>query len=82
MINKEIVLRDASRGIYKRVIVQRRQRIIGAVLFGETGDGAWYLDLLKKGDDVSDMRDTLIFGQAYQGGCAAGPYGGRCSLAG
>ena len=37
---------------------------------------------MKNGTDISDMRETLIFGQAYQGGRRAGPYGGRCSLAG
>ena len=52
------------------------------MLYGETADGAWFNDLKKKQVDISDMRDTLIFGQAYQGGVAAGPYGGRCSLAG
>jgi nitrite reductase (NADH) large subunit len=36
---EEIILRDASAGIYKRVILQDN-KIIGTVLFGETGDGA------------------------------------------
>jgi nitrite reductase (NADH) large subunit len=65
----EIVLRDPSRGVYKRVVL-RENRIIGAVLYGDTGDGSWYFDLLKKSADVTSMRDMLIFGQAYQGGGA------------
>src|SRR5262245_15835327 len=65
----EIVLRDPARGVYKRVVL-RENRIIGAVLYGDTADGSWYFDLLKKGADVTSMRDTLIFGQAYQGGGA------------
>jgi nitrite reductase (NADH) large subunit len=65
----EIVLRDPSRGVYKRVVL-RDNRIVGAVLYGDTGDGSWYFDLLKKGADVTSMRDMLIFGQAYQGGGA------------
>ncbi len=65
--NNEVVLRDPSRGVYKRVIL-RDNRVIGAVLYGDTADGAWYFDLLKKGEDVAAIRDTLIFGQAYQGG--------------
>ncbi|GAB5374955.1 MAG: nitrite reductase large subunit NirB [Acuticoccus sp.] len=69
---EEVVLRDAARGIYKRVIL-RDNRIIGVVLYGETGDGAWYNDLLKKGTDVAEMRDTLVFGQAFQGGGAFDP---------
>ena len=65
----EIVLRDPSRGVYKRVVL-RDNRIIGAVLYGDTGDGSWYFDLLKKSTDIAPMRDMLIFGQAYQGGGA------------
>ncbi len=67
--NDEIVLRDPSRGVYKRVVL-RDSRIVGAVLYGDTADGSWYFDLLKKGADVTSMRDMLIFGQAYQGGGA------------
>jgi len=64
---EDIVLRDASRGVYKRVIV-RDDRIVGAVLYGDTADGGWYFDLLRKGDDVSEIRDLLIFGQAFASG--------------
>jgi nitrite reductase (NADH) large subunit len=70
---EDIVLRDASRGVYKRVIV-RDDRIVGAVLYGDTADGGWYFDLLKKQEDVSQLRDLLIFGQAFAaGGGAADP---------
>ena len=70
---EDIVLRDASRGVYKRVIV-RDDRIVGAVLYGDTADGSWYFDLLKKQEDVSQLRDLLIFGQAFAaGGGAADP---------
>ncbi|GAA0861295.1 nitrite reductase large subunit NirB [Sphingopyxis soli] len=70
---EDIVLRDASRGVYKRVIV-KGDRIVGAVLYGDTADGNWYFDLLKKQEDVSDLRDLLIFGQAFAaGGGAADP---------
>ncbi len=64
---EEIVLRDPSRGIYKRIVL-RENRIRGAVLYGDAEDGPWFFDLLKKRVDVSAMRDTLIFGEAYQGG--------------
>jgi nitrite reductase (NADH) large subunit len=64
---EDIVLRDASRGIYKRVIV-KDDRIVGTVLYGDTVDGNWYFDLLKKREDVSAIRDLLIFGQAFASG--------------
>ncbi|MCM2450667.1 nitrite reductase large subunit NirB [Agrobacterium vitis] len=69
---EEIVLRDASSGIYKRLVL-KDNRIIGAVLYGETGDGSWFFDLMKRGTDISQMRDTLIFGQSYQGGTPLDP---------
>ena len=37
----------------------RDDKVVGAVLYGDTADGAWYFDLLKKGEDVGAIRDTL-----------------------
>jgi nitrite reductase (NADH) large subunit len=70
---EDIVLRDATRGVYKRVIV-KEDRVIGAVLYGDTADGNWYFDLLRKGEDIADIREALIFGQAFaSGGALADP---------
>jgi nitrite reductase (NADH) large subunit len=77
---EEIILRDAAAGIYKRVVL-KDNRIIGTVLFGETGDGAWFNDLKKRATDISQMRDTLIFGQMFQGGAPADPLAAVAALA-
>lgn len=69
---QEIVLRDAAAGVYKRLVL-KENRIVGTVLYGETADGAWFNDLKKKAVDISEMRDTLIFGQAYQGAAPLDP---------
>jgi nitrite reductase (NADH) large subunit len=69
---QEIVLRDAAAGVYKRLVL-KENRIVGTVLYGETADGAWFNDLKKKAVDISEMRETLIFGQAYQGGAPLDP---------
>lgn len=69
---EEIVLRDACAGVYRRLVL-KENRIIGTVLFGEIADGAWFTDLKKRGVDISAMRDTLIFGQSYQGGTPLDP---------
>ena len=70
---EDIVMRDAARGVYKRVII-KDDRLIGAVLYGDTADGSWYFDLLKKGEDISSIREALIFGQAFAaGGALADP---------
>ncbi|MDP3737421.1 MAG: nitrite reductase large subunit NirB, partial [Hyphomonadaceae bacterium] len=60
---EDIVFRDAGRGVYKRIVLENG-RIAGAVLFGDAVDGGWYFDLMKSGADVSDLRETLVFGQA------------------
>ncbi|MDX2257863.1 MAG: nitrite reductase large subunit NirB [Hyphomicrobiaceae bacterium] len=69
---EEIVLRDAARSVYKRLVIED-DRVIGVVLYGDTTDGAWFFDLLKKGTDVGEMRETLIFGQGYAGGSPLDP---------
>lgn len=64
---EDIVMRDAARGVYKRLVV-KGDRLIGAVLYGDTRDGNWYFDLLKRQEDVSPIRDAIIFGQAFASG--------------
>ena len=76
---QEIVLRDASAGVYKRLVI-KNDRIIGTVLYGEVSDGAWFNDLKKKETDIAGMRDTLIFGQAYQGGSPLNPMAAVAAL--
>ena len=71
---EDIVLRDATRGVYKRVIV-KEDKLVGAVLYGDTADGTWYFDLLKRQENIAEIRDALIFGQAFAsgGGASANP---------
>ncbi len=69
---EEIVLRDAARGNYRRLVL-KDNRIIGAVMYGDTSDGPWFFDLLKRGVDIAELRETLIFGQNYAGGIPLDP---------
>ena len=41
------------------------------MLFGDAADGAWYFDLIRKGEDVSPIRETLIFRRQVTEGLAA-----------
>jgi nitrite reductase (NADH) large subunit len=70
--SEEIVLRDAAHGIYRRLTI-RDNRIGGIVLFGDTGDASWFLDLLKKREDIGPIRERLIFGQAFAGSAPLDP---------
>lgn len=69
---EEIVLRDAAQQTYKRLTI-KENRIVGVVLFGDTRDGAWFYQHLRNQSDISDIRDTLIFGRNYVGGAEVNP---------
>ncbi len=69
--SEDLVFQDASRGVYKKIVIDSG-KIVGSVLYGDTTDGAWYFQLMKNGDNVEDMRDRLLFGQAYAGDSAYG----------
>ena len=76
---EEIILRDPTRGVYKRLVIQDN-RILGAVLYGDVADGPWFFDLIKRGTDIAQMRETLIFGQGYQGGTPLDPMAAVAAL--
>jgi len=67
-----IVLKDAGRGIYKKLVI-KDNRIQGAVLYGDTMDGAWHFQLMRDRTDISGMREQLMFGQAHLGDAGHGP---------
>ena len=60
-----IVLDDAESGQYRRFLV-RDDRLVGAMLYGETGDSTWYLKLIKEGRPIGAARAVLPFGPAFQ----------------
>ena len=76
---EDIVFRDPSRGIYKRLVIED-DRLIGAVMYGDTADGNWFFGLIKDGTEIEEMRETLIFGPAYQGGPSADPLSAVAAL--
>lgn len=69
---EEIVLRDGARGIYRRLVL-KDNKLIGVVMYGDTGDGAWFFDLIRKGTEIDGMRDTLIFGPSFATGAPLDP---------
>ncbi|RLL64092.1 NAD(P)/FAD-dependent oxidoreductase [Sinirhodobacter hankyongi] len=62
---EEIILRDPARAVYKRLILEG-DRLIGAVMYGDTAEGSWFFNLIRAGGDISAFRDTVIFGPAFQ----------------
>ena len=62
----DIVLADPGAGIYKRLVI-RDDKLVGAVMYGDTVDGAWYFKLLREGRSVAGIRDKLMFGESNLG---------------
>ena len=60
---EQILLRDPGLGIYKKLVIAD-DRLVGAVLFGDTTDGLWYLDLIRTGLPTGAFRNELAFGRA------------------
>jgi nitrite reductase (NADH) large subunit len=63
---EEIVLSDPAGGVYKKLVI-RDDRLVGACLYGDTVDGAWYFSLLREGRPIGDIRASLMFGQSHIG---------------
>ncbi len=62
--SESILFTDPGLGIYKKLVL-KANRVVGAVLYGDTADGQWYQELLEQEPDISGIRDTLVFGKAY-----------------
>ncbi len=76
---EDIVFRDPARGVYRRLVLEDNV-VVGAVMYGDTADSNWFFGLIREKTDVSDMRETLIFGPAFQGGGASDPLSAVAAL--
>jgi nitrite reductase (NADH) large subunit len=63
---EDITLHDPRGGVYKRLVL-KSDRIVGAVLYGDTVDSSWYLQLMRDAQSVAEIRDHLLFGQTRLG---------------
>jgi len=60
---EQIVLHDPGLGVYRKFVIAQ-DRLIGAVLYGDTTDALWYLELIRSGEPIGRLRDDLAFGRA------------------
>lgn len=63
---EEIVLSDPAGGVYKKLVIKDDQ-LVGACLYGDTSDGAWYFKLLREGRKLGELRDHIMFGESSVG---------------
>ncbi len=61
---EEIVYQDPEAGVYRKLVL-KRGRLIGAVLLGDSRDGSWYLDLMRRAADIKPLRRDLVFGRDF-----------------
>ena len=62
--DEAIVLDDAAEGQYRRFLLRDGRRV-GAVLYGDGSDAAWYRGLIAEGMHVGALRQALPFGPAF-----------------
>jgi len=60
---EQIVLSDPGLDSYRKLVIAEG-RLVGAVLYGDTADGLWYLDLIRSGAPIEAFRSDLVFGRA------------------
>lgn len=69
---KAIRVHDEFEGIYKKVVV-RDNKVIGSVLFGDTADSPRLLDMIKTGQDISEMNKVALLPSEQSGGDKVSP---------
>jgi len=57
-----LLLSDARRGTYKKLVIADG-KLTGAVLVGDTSDALWYMELIRSGADIADVRADMMFGR-------------------
>ncbi len=63
---EEILMQDVGAGVYKKLLL-RDDKLLGAVLYGDTQDGAWYFQMIRDGQEIGELRAHLMFGQSHLG---------------
>lgn len=53
---------DHELGVYKKIVL-RGDIVVGVILYGDTSDNAWYLNLVKDKTSIAAIRHRLMFGQ-------------------
>jgi nitrite reductase (NADH) large subunit len=60
---ESITFSDQGLGSYRKLVIAG-DRVVGAVLYGDTADSLWYLDLIRSGAAIGSFREDLIFGRS------------------
>ncbi|KUP24204.1 nitrite reductase large subunit NirB [Paenibacillus sp. DMB5] len=59
--SRSLRYQDEIEGVYKKLVIQE-DKLIGAVLFGDTSDGAPLFSLIKNGENIRGKEKELLLG--------------------
>lgn len=62
--SETLLFHDSAQKIYRKLVIANQQ-IIGALLYGDTYEANWLFDLLQQKTDISEIRETVLFGQGF-----------------
>ncbi|WP_096188752.1 nitrite reductase large subunit NirB [Evansella halocellulosilytica] len=57
--NKAIRVQDEFKGVYKKIVV-RGDKVVGAVLFGDTTEGSRLLNMINNKENISNLSEVRI----------------------
>lgn len=61
---EQLIYQDPSHSIYQKITV-KDNRILSAVLYGDVQEGGWFFELIQNQQDISAIKDKLLFGKAF-----------------
>lgn len=61
---EQLIYQDPSHSIYQKITV-KDNRILSAVLYGDVQEGSWFFELIQNQQDISAIKDKLLFGKAF-----------------
>ena len=59
--SESITLTDPVSGVYRKLVI-RDDKLVGACLYGDTTDAAWYMRLIRDNQHIASIRQALMFG--------------------
>jgi nitrite reductase [NAD(P)H], large subunit len=68
---KSLHIQDDTEGTYKKIVI-KDGKLVGAVLFGDTSDGASLFSMMRKGEDIAGREKEILLGFS-PGGSAQSP---------
>ena len=58
-----ITLNDPVSATYRKLVI-KKDKLVGACLYGDTSDSGWYFQLIKEQTNIAAIRGLLMFGEA------------------